>query len=427
MLSTLRNAWKVPELRRRIIFTLVMVAIFRMGNFIPVPGVDTKKLIALSSQSGSLFGLYDIMSGGAFSKFTIFALGVIPYINASIIMQLLTIAIPPLEQLQKEGEIGRKKIQQYTRYAAVLFGVLGSFTTYAIILKANALTDNSKLTIFLMFLSLTTGSTFLMWLGEKITVRGIGNGVSLLIFVNIVSRFPNSAMQVITMFKSGNITPVALVGFIVTVVALFVAVVTVYLAERRIPIQYAGKTVGGKVYKGQSSHIPININSTGIIAIIFAMAFMQFPTTIGQFFPQSKIYKFMAGSSYSPFRTDTWAYAVLYFVLIIFFTWFYAQVTFKPDEMAENIHKSSGFIPGIRPGEQTARHIERVLARVSVLGGTFAAIIAVTPNIVQGHTQFKDIYFAGTGLLILVGVALDTLRQIESQLVMRHYQGFLSE
>ncbi|MCT8976490.1 preprotein translocase subunit SecY [Clostridium sp. CX1] len=425
MLSTLRNAWKVPELRKRLLFTLFMVAIFRMGNFIPVPGIDTAKLADLT-KSGSLFGFYDLISGGAFSRFSIFAMGVVPFINSSIIMQLLTIAVPRLEQLSKEGEDGRKKIQQYTRYAAVPLGIVQAFSTYAIITRANALQDPSnKFNVFLIILTLTTASTFLMWFGDKITEKGIGNGISLLIFVNIISRFPTTIYQVVGLQKAETVNFIEVIIFVIAVALLFIAVVIMSLAERRIPVQYAGKTAGGRLYKGQSTHIPINVNGASVIGIIFAISVMQFPMTIGQFWPDSAFYKFITMSKFSLFKESSWQYALTYFILTIFFTWFYTEVTFKPEEMAENMHKSSGFIPGIRPGEPTANYIGKVLTRIAILGGAFAGIIAITPIVAESYTNFKGIYFGGTGLLIIVGAALDTLRQIESQLVMRHYQGFL--
>lgn len=424
MLSTLRNAWRTPELRKRLLYTLLFVAIYRMGSHILVPGVDSSALKNLANQ-GTLFGFYDLMTGGAFSRFNIFAMGVIPYINASIVMQLLTIAIPYLEQLSKEGEDGRKKIQNYTRYAAVAFALLQSFTTYVLIANYGVLKDNSKMSVFLIMLIVTTASIFLMWLGDQITVKGIGNGVSLLIFINIISRIPVTINQIASLQSFEEINIVEVIIFIVAVAALLVAVVVMSLAERRIPVQYAGKTVGNKTFRGQSTHIPINLNSSGVIAIIFASSVMQFPKTIAQFWPTSPVFKAIVGSKYSPFKDNSWMYMITFFVLILFFAWFYTQITFKPDEMAENMHKSSGFIPGIRPGDHTARHIERVLNKVSFIGGTFAALIAVFPIYLEGHTNFKGIYFGGTSLLIVVGVAMDTMRQLESQLVMRHYQGFL--
>lgn len=427
MLSTLRNAWKVPELRKRMLFTIAMVLIFRMGNYIPISGVDTSKILNLTNQSGSLFGLYNMMTGGAFSQFSIFAMGVIPYINASIIMQLLTVAVPSLEQLSKEGEEGRKKIQKITRYLSVPLAALQSLTFYAVIRSAGAMQTNSKLSVFLIILTLTAASTFLMWLGDQITDKGIGNGASLIIFVNIISRFPATVYNVYKLQSADTINIVEIVVVAVVACALFVAVVVASLAERRIPVQYAGKAVAGKVARKQSSHIPINMNASCIIAIIFAISVMMFPTTIAQFWPTAKITKFLTGSEYSPFKQNTIPYMLLYFVLILFFTWFYTQITFKPEEMSENIHKSSGFIPGIRPGEPTTRFIERVLDKVSILGGLFASVIAIAPMIAEYNGSFQGIHFASTGLLIVVGVALENLRIMQSQLTMRHYHGFLNE
>ncbi|MCB2295109.1 preprotein translocase subunit SecY [Clostridium algoriphilum] len=425
MLSTLRNAWKIPDLRKRMIFTLLMVVIIRVGIFIPVPGVDASKLASLTSNGGTLFSFYDMLSGGAFSKFSIFAMGVGPYINASIIMQLLVIAIPYLEQLSKEGLEGRKKIQDYTRYASIVLGALQAFGMYAIIAGTGAFSDKSSLTIFLVVLTMTTASTFLVWIGEQITGKGIGNGVSLIIFINIISALPSTAYKIAGLQKAGTVNFVEVIMFIIVAIALLVAVVIASLSERRIPVQYAGKAIGNKVFKGQSTHIPINVNGSGVIGIIFAMSVMTFPATIAQLKPTSAIAKFITGSPWSIFETNSWKYSLVYFVLIVFFTWFYTQVTFKPDEMAENMSKSSGFIPGIRPGENTASYIDNVLTKISIIGGSFAGVIALFPIIVEGFTQFKGIYFGGTMLLIMVNVALETLRQLESQLVMRHYQGFL--
>ena len=424
MLSTLRNAWKVPELKKRLLFLVFAVFIYRIGNSIPIAGVDPTQ-IAKAAQTG-LLSFYDLISGGAFSKSTIFAIGVIPYINASIIMQLLTIAIPYLEQLSKEGEDGRKKIQKYTRYATVPLAVLQAVSQYAIIRQLGSLTDASKTNMILIILTLTTGTVFLMWLGDKITQYGIGNGISLLIFINIMSRFPNQVSGVVTSQKTGAVNIVQVVPFIVVIVAMFLGVVVSALAERRIQVQYAGKTVGNKTYRGQSTHIPININNSAVIAIIFAGSVLMFPGTIAGFWPTSSISKLILNSDFSPFKSNSYLYALTELLLILFFTWFYTQITFKPDEMAENMHKSSGFIPGIRPGEATARYIEKVLGKISVLGGLFAGMIAVVPLII-GMTipEFKNIQLGGTSLLIMVSVALETMRQIESQLVMRHYKGFL--
>lgn len=426
MVSTLRNAWKVKDLRKRILFTVLMILIYRMGNYIPVPGVDASKLFNLTSNSGSLLGFYDMISGGAFSKFSVFALGVLPYINASIIIQLLTIAIPSLEQLSKEGETGRQKIQKYTRYSSIALAVLESLAFYFTIKSTGAIINDNKLSAFIIILTIVTGSTFLMWIGDRITESGIGNGASFIIFASIISRFPSAVYNIYKLQSTGIIDIVSLTLFVVAAVVMFVLVVISVLAERRIPVQYAGKAAGGKVIKSQSSHIPINMNASIIIAIIFAMSVMMFPATIAQFWPTSTFGKFITGSPYSIFRANTVPYVVAYFIFIVFFTWFYTQVTFKPEEMSENMHKSAGFIPGIRPGEPTTTYIEKVLDKVSILGGLFAAFIVIAPMIVQmNSSEFKNVAFASTGLLIVIGVANDTLRSLQSQLIMRHYHGFL--
>ena len=424
MLSTLRNAWKVQDLRKKIIWTVFLIAIFRMGSYIPVPGIDTDSLKALT-QSGSLVSFYDLISGGSFSRFSIFALGVVPYINASIIMQLLTVAIPKLEQLSKEGDDGRKKIQKITRYASIIIGAITAYGSYVIIHNVGALKSNSPVSMFLILLTLVVGSTFLMWLGDQITVKGVGNGTSLIIFANILSSLPMTGYQIYNLSKIGKINVVEVALFIFFTLALLAGVIYLSLAERRITVQDAGKAVGNKMMKGQSTHIPLSIIGTTVIAIIFAMSVMSFPTTIAQFFPEAGWSQWITGSSYSPFNAKTWMYPVLYALLTIFFTWFYTQITFKPDEMAENMHKSSGFIPGIRPGKPTEIYLEKVLNRISMFGGCFAAIIAVVPILVANYTPFQGIQFGGTSLLILVSVSLEIMRQLESQLTMRHYQGFL--
>ncbi|MGU8352677.1 preprotein translocase subunit SecY [Clostridium perfringens] len=424
MLSTLRNAWKVQDLRKKIIWTVFLIAIFRMGSYIPVPGIDTDSLKALT-QSGSLVSFYDLISGGSFSRFSIFALGVVPYINASIIMQLLTVAIPKLEQLSKEGDDGRKKIQKITRYASIVIGAITAYGSYVIINNVGALKSNSPVSMFLILLTLVVGSTFLMWLGDQITVKGVGNGTSLIIFANILSSLPMTGYQIYNLSKIGKINVVEVALFIFFTLALLAGVIYLSLAERRITVQYVGKAVGNKMMKGQSTHIPLSIIGTTVIAIIFAMSVMSFPTTIAQFFPEAGWSQWITGSSYSPFNAKTWMYPVLYALLTIFFTWFYTQITFKPDEMAENMHKSSGFIPGIRPGKPTEIYLEKVLNRISMFGGCFAAIIAVVPILVANYTPFQGIQFGGTSLLILVSVSLEIMRQLESQLTMRHYQGFL--
>lgn len=426
MFSTLRNAWKVPELRKRILWTLFLILIYRLGNAILVPDIDRAKLAVMASQSSgsSLLGFYDLLSGGAFSQLTIFAMGVTPYINASIVMQLLAVAIPRLEQLQKEGEEGRKKIQNYTRYAAIVFGIIQSVTTYVVMVNYGVIIERSWLYIFLIITMVTTASTFLTWLGDQITVKGIGNGISLLIFVNIISRVPMQIKTVYQTVSSDESLQVTAIVFLVLLLALLFSIIVMSLAERRIPVQYAGKTVGNKVFKGQSTHIPINVNASGIIAIIFAMSVMMFPNTIARFWPTKPWAMWIMGSPYSIFVQNSLLYGIFDFILVVFFTWFYTEITMKPDEMAENMHKSAGFIPGIRPGEPTAIYITKVLAKISIIGGVFAGIIAIFPMIFEAM-GIKGLDFSGTSMLIMIGVAVETVRQLEAQLVMRHYQGFL--
>lgn len=424
MLSTLRNAWKVPELRKRFYWTIFLVAIFRMGSHIPVPGISTD-FLRQYTQSGNLMGFYDLISGGAFSRFSIFALGVMPYINASIIMQLLTIAIPSLEQLQKEGEEGRKKIQNATRYVSIVIAIILAFGMYATISQMGATIGMKTVQMIVVILALVVGSTFCMWLGDQITVKGFGNGVSILIFVNIVSRLPMTLKSMMILENSGEISIVEIALFIVFALAALAGVIFFSLAERRIPVQYAGKAVGNKVMKGQSTHIPLSIVGSAVIAIIFAMSVMQFLPTIAGFFPQHEWAKWVTSSPWSIFNSKTWMYPIVYSILTIFFTWFYTQVTFKPEEMSENLHKSAGFIPGIRPGEPTTLYFESILNRVSFIGGIFAALLAVTPIVINNYTAFKGIQFGGTALLIVVSVALDFTRKLESQMIMRHYKGFL--
>jgi preprotein translocase subunit SecY len=426
MLSTLKNAFKVPDLKKRILFTLFLIAVYRLGSHIPVPGINREILqSSLDTSDNALLGFYDLISGGAIRNFSIFAMGVVPYINASIIIQLLTVAIPYLEQLSKEGEDGRKKIQKYTRNSALVLGVIQAWTTYILINNYGGIADHSTLNVFLILLTLTTASTFLMWLGDVITVKGLGNGISLLIFINIISSLPQTAQSIYLLKTGGTIDLVQVIVFILVLVLMIVAVIAMSMAERRITVQYAGKTVGNKSFKGQSSHIPFNLTSTAVIAIIFAMSVMNFPKTIAQFWPSGWLSQLIISGSWSPFNEKKLLYPIFYALLVVFFSWFYAEVTYKPEEMAENIYKSSGFIPGIRPGKPTAKFISKVLTRVAIIGGLFATVIAITPILVQNHTKFTNISFGGTSILIMINVAMETLRTLESQLVMRHYHGFL--
>lgn len=423
MLSTLRNAWKVPELKKKFIWTMIIVAIFRIGTHIPVPGISKEALESLAS-SGTLFGFYDLISGGAFKQFSLLALGVTPYINASIIVQLLTVAIPSLEQLSKEGEDGRKKIQKITRVLSIIIACILAFGTYSLAASRGALNGMQWSEVLVVLLSLVTGSTFCMWLGDQITAKGFGNGTSILIFVNIVSQLPVTLMSLFTLKDQGEITFVEIFLFIAFMIALLALCIFFSLAERRIPVQYAGKAVGNKVMRGQSTHIPLSIIGSAVIAIIFSMSVMAFPKTIAEIFPSLGWAKTITTSQYSIFNESTWMYPIVYAILTIFFTWFYTQITFKPDEMSENLNKSAGFVPGVRPGEATERYFERILTKVSLIGGLFAALLAVLPIIIS-NTSLQGIQFGGTSLLIMVGVGLDFSRQLDSQLIMRHYQGFL--
>ncbi|WP_294350015.1 preprotein translocase subunit SecY [uncultured Clostridium sp.] len=423
MLSTLRNAWKVPDLRKKFFWTIALVAIFRMGTHIPVPGVDSSFLKQLT-QTG-LLGFYDLISGGAFSSFSILALGVMPYINASIIMQLLTIGIPSLEQLQKEGEEGRKKIQQATRYLSLVIAITLGYGIIASLSQKGATAGMTTFEIVVVLISLIVGSTFCIWLGDQITVKGFGNGTSILIFVNIISRLPLTIARLIQLEKADTVTIVELVLFFVGAVALLVASIFFNQAERRIPVQYAGKAVGSKVMKGQSTHIPFSIIGAAVIAIIFAMSVMGFPEAIANFFPTKEWSVWILTSPYSIFNKSTWMYPVVYAILTIFFTWFYNEVTLKPDELAENLNKSAGFVPGVRPGEQTTRYFEKVIAKISIIGGIYAAVLAIIPILISQYSDFGEISFGATAILIVIGVAIDFSKRLESQMVMRHYEGFL--
>lgn len=423
MLSTLRNAWKVPELRKKFYWTIGLIAIFRMGTNISLPGVDSEFLKTLSSGSG-LLSFMDLISGGAFSSLSIFALGIMPYINASIIMQLLTIAIPSLEQLSKEGVDGRKKIQNATRYVSIIIAMILSVGIVGTLANKGATTSLGVPEVIVLSLALVVGTTFCIWLADQITVKGFGNGTSILIFINIISRLPYT---VSTLLKSENIPEVELVLFFLGALALLTVAIFFSLAERKIPVQYAGKAVGNKVMKGQSTHIPLSIVGSAVIAIIFSMSVMEFPKTISAFFPDASWSTWITLSKYSFFNKDTWMYPVVYVLLTVFFTWFYNQVTLKPDEMAENLNKSAGFVPGIRPGEPTTEYFEKVINRISLIGGGFAAMLAVVPILIERFTNFGDagLSIGATAVLIVIGVSLDFSRQLESQMVMRHYEGFL--
>ena len=427
MLQTLKNAFKVPELRKKILWTILLVAVFRMGSHIPLPGINSDFLKSLS-QSGGLLGFYDMISGGAFSRSSILALGVMPYINASIIVQLLTVAIPQLEQLSKEGQNGRKKIQNATRYVAFGISFILAYGIFATISSSGATAELQTIQKVIVVFALVVGSTFCMWLGDQLTVKGIGNGTSVLIFVNIISRVPVTIASMLTLKESGSASIVEIVLFGVFVVLMLGMILYFSLSERRVPVQYAGKFASGNsnMVKSQSTHIPLSIIGSAVLAIIFSMSVMEFPKTIATLFGGDKEWaKWILTNNTSIFNQKSWMYIVLYAILTVFFNWFYTQITFKPDEMSENLHKSAGFVPGVRPGEETTIYFEKVLNRLSFIGGILAAFLAVTPTIIQNYTQFQNISFSGTGLLIVINVALDFTRKVESQMVVRHYKGFL--
>lgn len=423
MLQTLRNAFKVPELKKKILWMILLVAVFRMGSHIPLPGINSEYLKSLSS-SGGLLGFYDMISGGAFSRSSILALGVMPYINASIIIQLLTVAIPQLEQLSKEGETGRKKIQDLTRYVSLAISFVLAYGIFATISSSGATSNLNTIQKCVVIFALVVGTTFCMWLGDQLTVKGIGNGTSILIFVNIISRVPVTISAVVT--SDANIVEIVLFGAFI--VFLLAAVLFFSLSERRIPVQYAGKFASGNaaMVKSKSTFIPLSIIGSAVLGIIFSMSVMEFPKTIATLFGGDKEWaKWILTNRTCIFNQYSWKYIVLYAILTIFFNWFYTQITFKPDEMAENLHKSAGFVPGIRPGDETAIYFEKLLNRVSFIGGVLAAILAITPVMVQNYTAFQNTAFSGTALLIVINVALDFTRKVESQMVVRHYKGFL--
>ncbi|NLI60200.1 MAG: preprotein translocase subunit SecY [Clostridiales bacterium] len=419
MWDTLRNAWRIKDIRKKITFTLIMLLIYRVGSFIPVPFVDSSFIKQLVGEN-NLLGLLDIISGGAFGNYTIFAMGITPYINSSIIMQLLTVAIPKLEQLSKEGEEGQKKIAQYTRYLTIVLAFVQSAgITYG--LANQAMTNRTFWGFFVVSLTLTAGTAFLMWLGEQITEKGIGNGISMIIFASIVSRIPIAVVSLWNMAFVGQVmSPWALPLILVFVLALITGVVFIDMGQRRIPVQYAKRVVGRKVYGGQSTHIPIKVNSSGVLPIIFAVSILSLPQTIGFFFPESGFYSFVE----KYFSQQSAAYAIVYALLIVFFTFFYTQISFNPIEVANNLRQYGGFVQGIRPGKPTSDYLLRISNRITLVGSLFLAAVAIIPIIVAGITSIP-MYLQGTSILILVSVSLETSQQLEAQMLMRHYKGFL--
>lgn len=419
MFETLRNAWKIPDLRKKILYTLMMLVVFRLGANIPVPGIDKMQLNALFQGDGGLLGFFNLLSGGAFKNFTIFALGISPYITASIIVNLLQIAIPSLEEMAKEGEEGRKKLAQFTRYGTVILALIQAIGMSVGIFR-QAFIDFNGFSVFVAVVTLTAGTAFLMYLGEKINENGIGNGISLFIFAGIIARIPVGVVQTFGRLSAGEVGILNLVIFGILAVMIIMGVIFIQQGQRRIPVQYAKRVVGRKMYGGHSTHIPLKVNQAGVIPVIFAMSLLMFPMTIGQFWPNSGFYLWL--SRYM--NQSSVLYNTLYAALIIFFTYFYTSVTFNPVEVSDNMKKNGGFIPGIRPGRPTTEYLQRTMTRITLAGALFLAIIAVLPNIILAFGNLQ-IAFGGTSLLIAVGVALETMKQIEAQMVMRHYQGFL--
>lgn len=424
MLSILKNAWKIPDLRKKILFTLAMLVIFRLGSTIPVPGMNKEALDQLfNQQQNGLFSFFNLLSGGAFANFTIFALSITPYITSSIIMQLLTIAIPSLEAMAKEGEEGRKKIAQFTRYGTVVLALIQG-TAVSIGLFRQALISTDIWSVGVVVLTLTAGTAFLMWLGEQITEKGIGNGISLIIFGGIVSSIPIGVAQTIEKYRIGEVSIISLVLFAVIAIFIIAGVIAIQQGTRKIPVQYAKRVVGRKMYGGHSTHIPLKVNQAGVIPVIFAISLLQFPLTLTFFFQGGGFTNFVEKYLSPAGNPGIWIYSILNVILIIFFTYFYTAVTFNPPEVAENMKKHGGFIPGIRPGKPTAEYLQKVLTRITLAGAVFLATIAVMPTLILQFSSLQ-LQFGGTSLLIVVGVALETMKQVEAQMMMRHYQGFL--
>jgi len=441
MLEAFGNIIKIPDLRKKVLLTLGLVAVYRVGTYIPTPGIDGAKLAQFfaslaASQGGALFGIMNMFSGGAISRLTIFALGIMPYISSSIILQLLTAVIPALERLAKEGEAGHKKIVQYTRYGTIVLSVIQSFFI-ALWLENPARFNGLQIVQFpgwsfriLTVITLTSGTAFIMWLGEQIQEYGIGNGMSLLITAGIVSRIPTAMYQLWVLFspfapEKAQLDLFTLILMIVMLVAVVVAVIVVTQGQRKIPIQYAKRVVGRKVYGGQATFLPLRVNQAGVIPIIFAQSIILFPATIAGFVPHQGFQKFAMALTKGELM-----YNSIYALLIIFFSYFYTAITFNPIDISDNMKKYGGFVPGIRPGRQTAEYLDFIMTRITFPGAIFLALIAVFPSIISSWLKIPYLvasFFGGTGLLIIVGVMLDTMKQIESHLLMRHYEGFMKK
>lgn len=417
MASALDNLLKATELRKKVLFTLAMFIVFRAGTQIPVPGVNAAMIERLFT-SGNLFGLLDLFSGGALSKFSIFAMSITPYINASIITQLLTVVIPTLEEWSKEGAEGAKKINKINRYAAV---GLGAIQAVGMAYGLRAAVNNPDFFSFAMIvITLSAGSLLLMWIGEQITAKGIGNGISLIIFAGIISRLPNGLAVIGRYLQAGTINVFNVLIFAALAVLMVMFVVAITVAYRKVPVQYAKRIVGRKMYGGHTTYIPLKVNQAGVMPIIFASSVLMFPVTIAQFIKIPWIQKVAGYLAWgTPLQTS------LYILLILFFTYFYTAVSLNIPDMSDNIKKYGGFIPGLRPGKPTTDYLDKVMNRITLAGAVFLAFIAIMPNLIVWLTGISGVYFGGTALLIVVGVALDTMKQVESMTLMRHYQGFM--
>lgn len=429
MFTTLRNAWKIPELRKKILFTLIVLLIYRLGNAVPVPYVNVSALSTYFSEqlAGTVLGLYNAMSGSAFSRATVFALGIQPYINASIIIELLTIAIPALERLAKdEGEDGKKKIQAITRYSTIGLGLLMGFAYYVMLKNYNLLNEGQTgfLYALVIILTFTAGGTFLMWMGEQIDEFGIGNGISMILFAGIISRIPTLVSTLIKDLGNGTLAWYTAILLILGVLLIMVFIVFITNAERRIPVQYAKRVVGRKVYGGQSTHLPIKVNMSGVLPIIFAQSIASLPATIVAFvdISGSSFWTWMNTYIFDPTCA---VYLVIYFLLIIAFSYFYATIQFNPVEIANNLKKNGGFIPGFRPGKPTADFILKVINKITLFGALYLGIVAILPIIVGDIIGDNTLSIGGTSVIIVVGVALETVKALEAQMLMRHYKGFL--
>lgn len=424
MLKTVSQAFKVPEMRKKIIFTILMLVVFRIGSTIPVPGIDRTVLAQIFSGDNGLFNLFDLFSGGSFSNYTIFALSITPYITASIIIQLLAMAFPYFERLAQEGAEGRKKMAQITRYLTVVLALIQA-TGLTIGLFRQAVATQNAFNFIVIIMVLTAGTAFLMWLGEQINDHGIGNGISLLIFAGIISRIPTDIRKIWDQYRDGGISILALILFAVFAIVVILGVILINQGTRKVPVRYAKRVVGRKMYGGQSTHIPLKVNQAGVIPVIFALSLLQFPLTITYFLRSDSGFTTFVNKWLSPSGSPgVWVYAILNILLIIAFTFFYTSATFNPIEVAQNLKSNGGVIPGINPGRATVGYLQKTMNRLALVGALFLAIIATLPTLISQYTGM-NIRFGGTSLIIVVGVAIETMKALENQMVMRNYKGFL--